>query len=259
MDEFLFPGCAVALALWAYWYYSFLKIVSFHRDKMPSRLIGITAPVCMLILLLVLLNWSSPDVRSNHDAILLYMILGALWPRLAMFLLALTGVSVRDDVLERRNRSAAWTACGAMFGASFSFAGANIGRGPGPEAVLFCATISTAGLFGLWLGFERIARLSDRITIERDEGIGIRMCGWWASAGLILGSAVEGGWKSSRATLSDFAHFGWVAVLLLLAGLLIEWFWRARSAATNQMQGGSWSIAATYCAVAGGYAWLTAR
>jgi hypothetical protein len=257
MEGFLFPGGALVVGLWLHWYYSLLKMVSFRPDKMPRALIGATPTAGMLVLLAVLLRWSSPEVRSDRQAILFYLVWGALWFRLTITLLALTGVSVRDDVLERQNRAAAWVACGGMFGVSFSFAGANIGRGPGPEVVLFCAALAKIGFFVCWVCFERLLHLTERITIERDEETGVRVGGWCAAMGLVFGGAVEGDWKSAQATVRDFGCFASGAIPVFVAGILIEWFWKRQSGRSSRQI--SWAIAAGYFAAAGGYVWLTAR
>jgi len=257
MDELVFPGLALAAGLWFYWYYSFLRILSFRCNKTLSLFVGLTPPVCMIVLLLVLSLWSSPDVRSDGETIFFYMIFGALWLRLGFALLSLAGISVREDVLERQNRAAAWTVCGAMTGATFCFAGANIGRGPGPEAVLFSAVLSSAAFFGLCFAIERILALGDRLTVERDEGTGIRMGGWCAGMGLILGSAVAGEWKSAEATLRDFVRFGWGTIPFTLVGILTERYFDPQKGTRTSTFRISLEVAGVYLLAAGAYAlWL---
>lgn len=253
MDEFLFPGFAVAFGLWFYWYYSFLAVLSFRRGRNLSWCVGLAPLMCMAILFVVLLKWSSPDVRADSGAILFYMIWGALWLRLALFLFFLAGVSVREDVLERQNRAAGWLICGGMMGAMLSFAGANIGKGPGPQAVLFSAVLSCQVFFGLWLCLERAVRVSDRITIDRDEGAGIRLGGWCAGAGLVLCAAVTGDWKSADATWRDFLRYGWAAIPFLLVAILAEKYFQTRAEKRVLALPASFGIAAAYMGAAGAY------
>ena len=260
MDEFLLLGVPIAVGLWIYWYYAFLRVFSFRPDKVLTVPVGLTPPACLGLVLVVLLRWSSSDVRADREAILFYMILGALWLRLGLFLLSLTGVSVREDVLERQNRAAAWAICGAMAGLTFCFAGSNIRQRPGPEVVLFCAALSTAAFFAVWLCFEQMARLGDRITIERDQGVGIRIGAWCAGAGLILGSAVAGDWKSTAGKLRDFVQFGWGAIPLLLVGILVERYASSRSKAGDAGLKASLATGAAYLLASGAYVlWLNTR
>ena len=43
------------------------------------------------------------------------------------------------------------------------FAGANVGNGPGPEVVLFCALLATLWLALLWLLLDRLASATDSV------------------------------------------------------------------------------------------------
>ena len=260
MDIFFFPGLALAVGSWIYWYAALHKVRSFHSDSTLKGLLGSTPLLCMLILLAVLLKWSSPDVRSDAGEISFYMILGAVWLRLGLVLVSLLGVAVREDVLERRNRAAAWALCGAMVGAMLCFAGANIGSGPGPEVVLFCAFLSTTAFFGLWFCLERSLGLADRITIERDEGAAVRAGGWMIGLGLILGGAVAGNWESYEATLRDFVHYGWTGLLLMFLAIPIERHFSPRPGRGGLAVNGSFGVAATYILAAGAYVlWQGAR
>lgn len=260
MDVLFFPGLLFAIVSWFLWYHALRKVHSFRPDRTLRLALALIAPLCLLTLLIVLMKWSSQDVRSDAGQIFYYMIFGAVWLRFGVFLLSFLGIVARQDVLERQNRSAAWGVCGAMVGTTFCFAGANIGSGPGAEVVLFCAVLSTAALLVLWMCLERVSRLADRITIERDEGAGIRAGAWMAAVGLVLGSAVAGDWESLEGTLRDFARYGWVALTFLFAAITVEWYFRSRTATGSSSTKGSAGIAATYLMAAGAYVlWLIAH
>src|SRR5437762_3355376 len=47
------------------------------------------------------------------------------------------------------------------------------------------------------------------ITIERDLSTGIRVGGWLAGNGLVLGTCVAGDWISLAAALKDFVRCSW--------------------------------------------------
>lgn len=209
-----------------------------------------------MLIVVVLLTQSSPDVRSNTEWIIWYTIGGAIWLQLSLFVLSLLGVAARDDVLERQNPAAAWVIYGAMIGTTFCYAGSNIGSGPGAEVVLFCAAFSTVFLFGFWFVLERVLHLADRVTIERDEGTGIRVGGWMVSLGLILGGAVAGNWASMEGTIRDFVRHAWIAFLLLLVGMVIERVFNSSRMRENARRSTSIIVAFLYILAAAGYvAW----
>jgi hypothetical protein len=101
-------------------------------------------------------------------------------------------------------------------------------------------------LFGFWFCLERIFRLADKVTIERDEGAGIRAAGWMLSLGLIFGGAVAGDWESLEATVWDFIHYAWVAIVFLLAAVAIEWAFKRRQQKEGARRGTSAVITAAY-------------
>ena len=49
--------------------------------------------------------------------------------------------------------------------------------GPGPEVVAFCVVLSNGALVLLWLVLDRLARVNDTVTIERDVKAGWRVAG----------------------------------------------------------------------------------
>ncbi len=253
MDELLLPVQAVAIGLWVFWYVSFLANSSLRSSKTLSWWFWILPPLFVAALMPALLFAASPDVRQDGGAIFVYLGIGAIWLRLGWFLLEFSGLSVRDDVVERRNGAVARTALGATAGLLFCFVGSNIGRGPGPEAVLFCASLSTAGFFVLWFCLTWILGLADRLTVERDESLGTRMGGLCASVGLILGGAVAGDWKSFDATLRDFARFTWPVLALLIIAIVTETRWRSCEKGSDTTGVQSIGIAAGYVVLAGAY------
>src|SRR6202008_3721435 len=134
------------------------------------------------------------------------------WIAFAQSAFAFFGVSLRDDVAERDNHAAGLASVGLTGGATSWVAGANIGDGPGFEVVLFCTAIATMSLFLLWFLVARASNAADRITIERDSATGIRVGGWLAGTGMLLGACVAGYWVSLAGTLKDFAKYSWPVV-----------------------------------------------
>ena len=222
MEVFLFFGAVVSLVLWYRFYKAVFQVHSFRPNKTHRALLVLLPGLCMLFIVVVLWNRSSPDVRSDAEWIALYAAGGAAWLQLGLYLLCVLGIAVREDVLERQNPAAPWVVYGTLTGTALCYAGANVGSGPGAEVVVFCAALSTLFLFGFWFCLERLFRLADRVTIDRDESAGMRTGGWISSIGLIFGGAVAGDWKSVQATVCDFIQYAWVALLFLLVAFLIE-------------------------------------
>jgi hypothetical protein len=109
-----------------------------------------------------------------------------------------------------------------MLGVTSSYAGGNIGDGPGWWVVIAAAIIATAALAVLWGLYERFTHASDAVTIERDVAAGHRLGGLLFGAGLIMGRGVAGDWVSMGATIADFVRVAWPAVLLLVLAIIID-------------------------------------
>ncbi|HXY25087.1 MAG TPA: hypothetical protein VEI73_10590 [Candidatus Acidoferrum sp.] len=243
MEILFFPAIIAGLYLWFRSYWALFNVRQFHTNRKHRTLLAALPVFCVAVFALVVRFWSSPDVRSDVESMVLYTLGGAAWLQLGLFLLALLGVGVREDVIERQNPAAAWVVSGAMIGTTFCYAGSNIGSGPGAEVVLFCAVLSTAFLFASWFFLERVFRLADQITIDRNEGAGIRVGGWMCALGLIFGAAVAGDWVSLQGTIWDFFRYAWVALPFFLAAIAIEAAFRSLQARTEPRRG-AWVAAA---------------
>ncbi len=222
-DEFmllLFSGFVTAYT-WYRWYTAAFVRTLVARNT--SRLIYITGPiVCLTLLYLVLRRWSADDVRNSGIYLTLYMLAGAAWVGFGTHLLKFLGISPRDDAVERQNLVAAFATAGALAGVTFCFAGANIGNGPGWWVVIFSAALSTGVFFLLWAMVEKFTGISESVTVERNGGSGLRLGGFLAGTGLILGRAVAGDWVSAEATVRDFAVVAWPVLPLTCAAVIIE-------------------------------------
>jgi hypothetical protein len=180
---------------------------------------------CLLLLLAILLLWSSFDVRSSPLYLTFYMVMGAAWVGGGMRVVPLFGISARDDVIERGNRAALWSLLGALLGITLCFAGGNIGDGPGWSVVVFCGLLSTGALFALWWLVESLTGISDAVTIDRDPASGLRLGAFLAGSGLVLGRSVAGDWRSAGQTITDFAAQGWPAAAVALMAIGFQRIW----------------------------------
>jgi len=211
-----------------------------------TQILLATLGVCSAANLVVLLTISSADVRSDGDEVGFYLAITAAWFVLSVVTFEYLGISFRDDVAARRNPAAAASICGLMVGEAFCLAGSHTGNGPGPEAVLICAVISTAALFVSWAVFNSLSGIVDRVSIERDLGAGMRSAGFLGSGGAILGASVAGDWTSLESTLRDFVRFCWPILLLIAAAVAIE-----RAIASRRLsQRTAYYLSLTYAGIA---------
>jgi uncharacterized membrane protein YjfL (UPF0719 family) len=192
-------------------------------SKLRDRRALFLYPLAGAVLLFgVLKSFASFDVRDSVVYLFFYMAMGAAWTGVALRLLALCGLSPRDDVIERGNRAAAQAIGGAVLGITLCFAGANIGDGPGWWVVVFSAGLSTGTFFVLWFVLEKLTHLADTVTIDRDPSAGVRLAGFFIGAGMILGRAVAGDWVSAADTVRDFAVTAWPVLVLFGLAVYLE-------------------------------------
>ena len=210
-----------ALFTWGHWFFR-LATVSPVWIKERRRTPLWTFPIISAAALFYILKtYSSFDVKDSPTYLVFYMIFGAAWVGLWARLFPAFGLSARDDVLERHNAAAAWAVGGALLGATLSFAGANIGDGPGWWVVVYCSLHSIAGFFVVWGLANDIGNVSESITIDRDLASGIRFAGFLTACGLILGRAVAGDWVSAEEATRTFITIAWPVIgLAVLAGVL---------------------------------------
>jgi hypothetical protein len=208
-----------------------LVALPFHSDHpMPRRFVSQRRMVyslrglfllCLFGLFVVLRKYSAVDVRSDSNELLFYMLFCCFWMFLVQAAFRFSGVSLRDDVVERGNPAAGLVVAGGTIAAACCIGGSNIGNGPGPEAVVFCLVLSSGTLLLFWLILDRVASVNDTITIERDRQAGLRLGAWLVATGAILGASVAGDWVSVAATTGDFLRYVWpVAILVLVMSVL---------------------------------------
>ena len=222
-DEIIISLISMTVAglVWARWYAEPRQIRRL-RAADGGRLLDLAPVLSAVVLLGVLKTLSAHDVRDDFRYLGLYFLMGCAWVAVAMSLVPLGGISKRDDVYERGNRSAARVVAGAMVAFTLCFAGGNIGDGPGWWVVVISAAIATAGLFGAWLLVEAFTNASDTVTIDRDRAAGLRIAGFLIACGLILGRAVAGDWVSVEDTIGDFANYASPVLVLVAMAVVVE-------------------------------------
>lgn len=170
--------------------------------------------------------WGAAEIRATPTEVFFLTFVAAVWLIFAAKLFPWFGLSLCDDVVERKNHSALVALCGAILALGIIYAGANIGEGPSYTNNFFCDVIGTASFFLLWFFVELFGKVSRSITEDRDLASALRMCGLLLAFGLIIGRALAGDWHSKTATVQDFIRDGWPAAILLLLALIVEPFAR---------------------------------
>lgn len=189
-----------------------------HRGGLLSW----SAMSALLLLYLLLRSWSAHDVRNSLPYLAFYWFMGAAWIVVAARFSAWLGISLRDDVVERRNGAASLALSGAVLGITACFAGGNIGDGPGWWVVIFSAALATSGLFLAWLATEIGAGASEAVTVDRDSAAGLRLGALLLAAGLVLGRSVAGNWQSPDATIRDFVLQAYPVAFFPIAEIVIS-------------------------------------
>jgi len=240
----------VCLQTWLTWYRDSIIVSRFRSSSL--RWVLVSSPVlCLLIIFLILNIFAASSVRASLFYLGFYLLVGAAWLGLATRLFPFLGVSARDDAIERGNAASIWAVAGALCGLSFAFAGGNVGEGPGVEAVLFSAALSTALFFALWFLLDRLTAINETITIDRSLSTGIRLAGFLIAIGVLSGWSVAGDWVSAAATVRDFLLSLWPAVACTVVATIWE---RALPASHRGKLMWSLFVSAVYVALA--VAWV---
>lgn len=210
----LIVSAIVGIWGWQEWVGGLLLLEPLSRRAATQFLGWLLPPLAGIVMLFVLLNWSSHDVKDDPLYIFFYMVMWFGWTGLWNRLLPYLGLSCRDDMLERDNTATGLAIAGGLLGVTFAFAGGNIGEGPGWWVVVFCAGMATTVILLCWLIGNQITHVQEAITIDRDRAAGWRTAGFFIGSGLILGRAIAGDWHSTQQAVSDFIAKGWPALVL---------------------------------------------
>ena len=247
----------LTLKSWSSWYSDLISVNRF-RVSIQQRLALFSAPVVSVAFIFVTLTkLASSDVRHDPLYLAFYLLIGAAWIGGGTLVFPFLGISARDDILEKGNGASAGAIVGALGGMSCSFAGGNIGNGPGVAAVLFSSVLSTALFFVLWFVLDVLTSISDAITIDRAKGTGIRMAGFLLGLGLLSGWSVAGDWVSASATLKHFLHSSWPAVATTAIAVFLELALKRVSIRFSSRIAVSAVLSAVYIGL--GLAWIVTR
>ena len=211
---------------WVIWS---LQLAQINIRNRGVGALSMTLVACTALLYWVLTQLAAEDVIHDSRYIFMYTVLGLAWLRVSALGFAYTGVSARDDAIERRNAAAIAALAGAFLGVTCCYAGGNIGNGPGWWVVIFSAALATAGMFLGWILLTQMTAVNDAVTIDRDPAAGVRLGAFLAAAGVMFGRAVAGDWESAAQTLRDATAVLPAVALLLGLAMLCEMIARPRA------------------------------
>lgn len=176
----------------------------------------------VILYLLTLTSVASWDVINVMPYIGMYLVLGIAWLSLTFSgMLLFWSFSYQDDALLGKNRAALALLTGAMIGVSLIYAGANIGDGPGWWTIVFAGGLGTLSWLLLGALINKLTGIIERITIDHENGSGIRFASYLIASGLILARASAGDWTSFSVTILEFLA-GWPVLPLVAMMILFE-------------------------------------
>jgi hypothetical protein len=224
-DEVLvaITAAIVAAVGWVRWYRRLAGRASSMAAQGLRPALAALPVVAVIGIFIVLRIGASFDVRFDPTYLGFYLVFGAAWLVAARSGARRLNLSWIDDAMERRNPAAVAALAGAILGAAACYAGGNVGDGPGWWCVLIAGGLATGFWLLLWLVLERLAHVSEAITVERDAGAGLRLGGWLLASGLICGRAAAGDWYGLGPTVVDFAAAAWPALPLAAVAIVVEW------------------------------------
>lgn len=226
--------CAyVAAVTWGVWAWLGSAANRMRSGPSPARLIALAGGATAVAVFVVLARFASHDVRDSALYIGFYLLMTAAATGIGLGLLDRLGLSLRDDVLERRNPAACVALSGAIPGIGLAFAGANIGDGPGWWVVVFSGGLSVGGLLLGWILLDRLGGAGEAVVVERDRAAGLRVAAWFLGVGAITGRAAAGDWVDAAATVRDFVGASAGALVLTVIAVLVEATANHRPAATS--------------------------
>ena len=239
----LFLGLIFTVPFLLEWYPRMFRSASLPPGKTRlERVILSVLPLAACATILYILRFhASFDVVDAPIYIAFYLVIGFTWLSVGVwFMFLFFDLSWIDDVLDRGNRAALIAIAGGFMGICAIYSGANIGDGPGWWCVFFAGGLGLLAFFGLGAVLNSLAAVSERITVDRDLGCGIRFGSYLLASGIILARASSGDWTSFSATVIEFMD-GWTVLFLAIAAIMIERSSLRRSKDNEEDSQSDWS------------------
>jgi uncharacterized membrane protein YjfL (UPF0719 family) len=148
----------------------------------------------------------------------------------SVHVLHVVGLSLRDDALERRNTAALAALVGAIVGLGGAL-GVAVAQATDLSELALRALILVLVPSMAWWVLQHLGRVHDLVTIDRDEGAGVRAGTLLAGVGLASGRALA----LSHGSLEAFVLASWPVGLLVVGGGLFERWVAGRSSASSRV------------------------
>jgi len=213
------------------WYWYLFKSWPPKRNDLARFALGCLPLVSYAIMLYTLKVLASFDVVDSGLFIAFYVLLGYAWLSLGVLsMFCFFDLSWIDDVVNLNNKAALSAFTGGFLGLTIIYSGANIGDGPGWWCVIFAGGLGLVTWLFLGAGICMADDMSERITVERDLGCGVRFGLYLLASGIILGRASGGDWTSFRMTIVEFydVYDRWPVLLLAAIEIAVEKFYLHR-------------------------------
>ena len=214
-----FGGLFLAARFLYFWYRPLLCAWPASRGLAGRLVLGLLPAAAFMIILFTLQTMASYDVVGFW--VFFYIVLGYAWLLGGMHLLERFDLASACDAVYLDNKAALFPMVGGFIGVSLIYAGANIGDGPGWWVILIAGSLGFAVWFCLALLLGHCCGITERITVGRDMGCGIRFGAYLIASGLILARASGGDWTSLYYTVLEFT-VGWPVLPLALFAFLAE-------------------------------------
>jgi hypothetical protein len=223
-DEILVTIMALVIGpvWWTVTLIGLARLTPLRPGALGVQALTVTVSVCGIAILMILKTLASFDVVDAPEYQFMYGVLGIAWLRVGERFFAFAGLSVRDDLVERRNAAAIPAMAGAFLGLTCCYAGGNIGDGPGWWVVVFSSGLASLLWLAAWLCLAQASPAMDAVTIDRDPAAGLRVGAFLAAAGLLLGRAAAGDWYSAGDTLTDVASALPALAAIVVAAVVVE-------------------------------------
>jgi hypothetical protein len=223
---FLVTGFLSLLFLFRWYSYTFNNWPP-TRARLARFLFGWLPFVAFMIIILTLMLLASFDVVGFY--ILFYILIGYAWIYIGLILMSrYFDISWIDDALNLNNKAAVLAISGGFLGLTMIYAGANVGDGPGWWCVIFAGGLGLITWFILARIVNKITKIFERITVERNTASGIRLGLYLLAAGIILGKASSGDWTSFEMTIIEFG-VGWPVLPLTILMMIVESYYITQS------------------------------
>jgi hypothetical protein len=210
-----------ALVIWGGWYFHVGTVSQRLSRHGQRRVLYLTPPLCVIVLLLGLLGRVAVDLSLWQGPVLSGWAFGVLLLAGAVWVFPWLGLSPRDDVAERGNVPAGWAIAGAALGLTVAYgcAVAGVLGTPVEGYAWVIGTGSLIALLVLWGILEKLAGVSEAITVDRDAGAACRLTAFLPALAALVGQVLPALLTGERSR--SLAVLGGPAVLLL-AAVLIE-------------------------------------